>query len=38
MAGIARTSATGGDAMLDPLLAWSSSFDHDRALVREDLT
>ena len=37
MAGIARTSATGGDAMLDPLLAWSSSFDHDRALVREDL-
>jgi argininosuccinate lyase len=37
MAGIARTSATGGDAMLDELLAWSSSYAHDRALVREDL-
>jgi len=37
MSGIARTSATGGVAMLPELLAWSSSFDHDRALVREDL-
>jgi argininosuccinate lyase len=37
MAGIARTSATGGDAMLDELLAWSSSYQHDRLLVREDL-
>jgi argininosuccinate lyase len=37
MAGIARTSATGGGAMLDELLTWSSSFDHDRSLVREDL-
>jgi argininosuccinate lyase len=37
MAGIARTSATGAGAMLPELLAWSSSFQHDRALVREDL-
>ena len=37
MPGIARTTATGGEGMLDELLAWSSSFDHDRALVREDL-
>jgi argininosuccinate lyase len=37
MSGIARTSATGGAALLGELLAWSSSFDHDRALVREDL-
>ncbi|MBV9948451.1 MAG: argininosuccinate lyase [Myxococcales bacterium] len=37
MSGIARTSATGGDGMLAELLAWSSSFEHDRALVREDL-
>ncbi|MDP9000204.1 MAG: argininosuccinate lyase [Myxococcota bacterium] len=37
MSGIARTSATGQAGMLDELLAWSSSFEHDRALVREDL-
>jgi argininosuccinate lyase len=37
MSGIARTSATGGEAMLAELLAWSSSFECDRALVREDL-
>jgi argininosuccinate lyase len=37
MSGIARTNATGGEAMLEELLAWSSSFSHDRALVREDL-
>jgi len=37
MSGIARTSATGTEGMLDELLAWSSSSEHDRALVREDL-
>src|SRR6516225_7672314 len=37
MSGIARTNATGPAGMLDELLAWSSSFEHDRALVREDL-
>ena len=37
MSGIARTSATGGGAMLPELLAWSSSISHDRLLVREDL-
>ena len=37
MGGIARTSATGDEGMLGELLAWSSSFAHDRALVREDL-
>ncbi|HXN30288.1 MAG TPA: argininosuccinate lyase [Polyangiaceae bacterium] len=37
MSGIARTSATGTEGMLSELLAWSSSFEHDRALVREDL-
>jgi argininosuccinate lyase len=37
MSGIARTSATGDAGMLDELLAWTSSFTHDRALVREDL-
>jgi argininosuccinate lyase len=37
MSGIARTQATGGGGMLPELLAWSSSFDQDRALVREDL-
>jgi argininosuccinate lyase len=37
MSGIARTSATGDEGMLEELLTWSSSFDHDRALVREDL-
>src|SRR5215472_16537235 len=34
--GIARTSATGG-AMDPELLAWSSSFEDDRMLLREDL-
>ncbi len=37
MSGIARTQATGGGGMLDELLAWSSSFAHDRSMVREDL-
>ncbi len=37
MSGIARTSATGQGGMLPELLAWSSSFRDDRALVREDL-
>jgi argininosuccinate lyase len=37
MSGIARTSATGSEQMLEALLTWSSSFHHDRALVREDL-
>ena len=37
MPGIARTSATGDGGMLEELLSWSSSFEHDRALVREDL-
>src|ERR1700759_5559249 len=37
MSGLARTSATGSGGMLDELLAWSSSLEHDRALVREDL-
>jgi argininosuccinate lyase len=37
MAGIARTSATGDEGMLDQLLDWSSSYAHDRNLVREDL-
>jgi argininosuccinate lyase len=37
MPGIARTSATGDAGMLDDLLAWSSSFALDRALIREDL-
>ena len=37
MPGIARTNATGPAGMIDELLAWSSSFEHDRALVREDL-
>jgi argininosuccinate lyase len=37
MPGIARTSATGAGGMLPELLAWSSSFQDDRALVREDL-
>jgi argininosuccinate lyase len=37
MAGIARTGATGAGGMLPELLAWSSSFEHDRALVLEDL-
>jgi argininosuccinate lyase len=37
MGGIARTSATGDEGMLDELLAWSSSLEADRALAREDL-
>ncbi len=37
MSGIARTSATGAGGMLPELLAWSSSFQADRALIREDL-
>jgi argininosuccinate lyase len=37
MGRIARTSATGSEQMLEDLLTWSSSLDHDRALVREDL-
>ena len=37
MSGIARTSATGTGGMLPELLAWSSSFQDDRALIREDL-
>jgi argininosuccinate lyase len=37
MSSIARTSATGAEGMLAELLAWSSSFEHDRALIREDL-
>ncbi|HEX3771114.1 MAG TPA: argininosuccinate lyase [Polyangiaceae bacterium] len=37
MSGIARTNATGAGGMLPELLAWSSSFEADRALVREDL-
>jgi argininosuccinate lyase len=37
MAGIARTHATGTGGMLPELLAWSSSFEPDRLLVREDL-
>jgi argininosuccinate lyase len=37
MAGIARTRATGAEGMLPELVAWSSSFEHDKALVREDL-
>jgi argininosuccinate lyase len=37
MSGIARTSATGNERMLEELLRWSSSFEPDRALVREDL-
>ncbi|HEY8039348.1 MAG TPA: argininosuccinate lyase [Polyangiaceae bacterium] len=37
MSGIARTRATGGEGMLDELLAWSSSYALDRQLVREDL-
>jgi argininosuccinate lyase len=34
--GIARTAATGA-AMLPELVAWSSSYEDDRALVREDV-
>jgi argininosuccinate lyase len=34
---VARTSATGGGAMHPELLAWSSSLEPDRSLVREDI-
>ncbi|MBS2017780.1 MAG: argininosuccinate lyase [Deltaproteobacteria bacterium] len=34
---IARTAATSGAAMVPELLAWTSSYEHDRSLVREDL-
>src|SRR5438105_6174565 len=37
MSGIARTNATGTGGMLHELLAWSSSFEHDRAFLLEDL-
>ena len=37
MSGIARTNATGTGGMLRELLAWSSSFEHDRAFLLEDL-
>ena len=37
MSSIARTGATGAGGMLPELLAWSSSFELDRALIREDL-
>jgi argininosuccinate lyase len=37
MSGIARTRATGEQGMLSELLGWSSSFEDDRALLREDL-
>ena len=35
MAGIARTDATGAGGMLPELLAWSSSFEQDRALRKQ---
>src|SRR5260370_12461254 len=37
MAGIARTRATGAEGMLPGLVAWASSVERDRGLVREDL-
>ena len=37
MSGIARTNATGAGTMLPELVLWSSSFEIDRAIVREDL-
>jgi argininosuccinate lyase len=37
MSGIARTNATGSGGMLPELLAWSSSYLDDLALVQEDL-
>ena len=37
MSTIARTGATGGAGMLPELVAWSSSFEHDRAFLHEDL-
>lgn len=37
MSGIARTHATGGEGMLPELLTWSTSLEHDRRMVREDL-
>lgn len=36
MSTIARTAATGADALLPELLAWSSSFRDDLAFARED--
>ena len=35
--GIARTDATGRTEMVPELLAWTTSLEHDRSLVREDL-
>src|SRR5262249_14483774 len=35
--GIARTSATGGEGMLQELLDWSTSLEVDKKMVREDL-
>lgn len=37
MSGIARTDATGSMGLLPELLAWSTSLEHDRRMVREDL-
>lgn len=37
MSGIARTDATGGGGLLPELLTWSTSLEHDRRMVREDL-
>ena len=37
MSGIARTNATGAGGMLPELVLWSSSFELDREIVREDL-
>ena len=37
MSSIARTGATGHEGMIPELLRWSSSFELDRFLVREDL-
>jgi argininosuccinate lyase len=34
---IARTAATGGEALLPELLAWSSSLEYDREFAREDI-
>jgi argininosuccinate lyase len=34
---VARTFATGRTAMVPELLAWTTSLEHDRSLVREDL-
>jgi argininosuccinate lyase len=37
MSGIARTDATGTTGLLPELLTWSTSLEHDRRMVREDL-